>query len=69
MSATKRTIARRHGAFVNHSGWNASGDPEWRMRKTMSKSERDEFDARTPEDKRLIVEQWCLTIACAGTSS
>lgn len=56
--APKRRIARRHGAFVSHSGWSASNDPEWRYRKTLDKSARDEFDSCTEILRRVIVDNW-----------
>lgn len=59
--APKRRIARRHGAFVNHSGWSGSNDPEWRYRKTLAHKARDEFDAKSDDERRLIVEAWQLT--------
>lgn len=56
----KRRIARRHGAFVNHSGWSATNDPEWQFRKTLEKKQRDAFDSLTKDQRHLIVEEWQL---------
>ena len=41
--------------------WNPSGDPEWQFRKTLDKKERDAFDAKSEDERNLIVQEWQLT--------
>ena len=40
--------------------WNPSNDPEWRYRKTLEKKERDEFDAKDEDDRKMTVQAWEL---------
>lgn len=46
--------------YVLNFGWSGKSDPEWQFRKLLDKKERDEFDAKSDDEKRDIVEEWQL---------
>jgi len=52
----KHTIRYRNGLMA----WNPSNDPEWRYRKTLEKKDRDAFDAKDDDDRKMIVQAWGL---------
>ncbi len=52
----KHVVRYRNGLM----GWNPSNDFDWEFRKLLDKKDRDEFDAKPEDERRIIVQQWEL---------